>query len=152
MTSDELAVVDTSQIQEKFKDLDMKQAEIRKALKSGIRTALGIVRKSVRSGAASVTSNREKRTKGVSLVVYRNGSGGQVNIYKPFYLSDGSVFKLQWLEEGTKEGTGRNGRRHGATPAKPFFKSAVASSVGQAEAKLSDMILGAIDKIASRRK
>lgn len=152
MAPNELASIDSTQVEEKFQELGATQPEIRKALKGGLRQALSIVRTSVRNGAVMATSNPEKRRKGVNLVVYRNGSGGQVNIYKPFYLSDGSVFTLRWLEEGTKDGTGRNGRKHGATPAKPFFRNAVSNVIERAEQKLSDFILGAIEKIAARRK
>jgi hypothetical protein len=56
------------------------------------------------------------------------------------------------LEEGTKEGIGRDGRKHGATPAKPFFNAAVSSSLGKAENALSDNILKSIEKVASKRK
>ena len=88
-------------------------------------------------------------------MVYKNGSGGQVNIYTPFQLSNAKgrgIFILRWLEEGTKEGIGRDGRKHGATPAKPFFNAAVSSSMGKAEETLSDNILQSIEKVASKRK
>lgn len=147
--------VDSEAIERKLKALDMKQPEIKKSLKSAIRKSLTIIRSSVRKGAASVTSNAEKRRKGVGLVVYKNGSGGQVNIYTPFQLSNSSgrgIFILRWLEEGTKEGIGRNGRKHGATPAKPFFNASVSASMNKAESALSDNILQSIEKVASKRK
>ena len=151
----ELVSVDSAEIERKLAALDMKQPEIKKSLKSAIRKSLNIVRSAVRQGAASVTTNPEKRRKGVGLKVYKNGSGGQVNIYTPFQLSNAKgrgIFILRWLEEGTKEGIGRNGRLHGATPAKPFFNAAVSSSLGKAEAELSDNILQSIEKIAAKRK
>ena len=151
----ELVSVDSEAIERKLEALDMRQPEIKKSLKSAIRKSLNIIRSSVRKGAASVTTNPEKRRKGVGLVVYKNGSGGQVNIYTPFQLSNSSgrgIFILRWLEEGTKEGIGRNGRKHGATPAKPFFNAAVSSSLGKAEEALSDNILQSIEKVASKRK
>ena len=147
--------VDTEAIEQKLKDLEMTQPEIKKTLKSAIRQSLNIIRSAVRNGAASVTTNAEKRRKGVGLVVYKNGSGGQVNIYTPFQLSNSTgrgIFILRWLEEGTKEGIGRNGRKHGATPAKPFFNAAVSSSIDKAEQNLSDNILNTIEKVASKRK
>lgn len=147
--------VDTEAIERKYEELDMKQPEIKKALKSAIRKSLNIIRSAVRKGAASVTTNPEKRRKGVGLVIYKNGSGGQVNVYTPFYLSNSTgrgLFILRWLEEGTKEGIDRNGRKHGATPAKPFFNAAVSSSMGKAEKVLSDNILQSIEKVASKRK
>lgn len=152
---DDLVSVETEQIEQKLADLSMTQPEIRKSLRSAIRQSLNIVRSGVRKGAATVTSNREKRQKGVNMVVYKNGSGGQVNIYKAFYLSKGTgrrVFTLRWLEKGTRDVIGRDGRFHGATPAKPFFGQAVSAVIGQAEAKLSDNILQTIDKVASKRK
>jgi hypothetical protein len=154
-SKDELVSVDTEAIEQKLKDLEMTQPEIKKTLKSAIRQSLNIIRSAVRNGAASVTTNAEKRRKGVGLVVYKNGSGGQVNIYTPFQLSNSTgrgIFILRWLEEGTKEGIGRNGRKHGATPAKPFFNAAVSSSISKAEQNLSDNILNTIEKVASKRK
>ena len=147
--------VDSEAIEQKLKALEMTQPEIKKTLKSAIRQSLNIVRSSVRKGAATVTSNREKRQKGVGLVVYKNGSGGQVNIYKGDYMKSvkgRGFFTLRWLEKGTRDVIGRDGRRHGATPAKPFFESAVSSAIGPAEAKLSDNILQTIEKVASKRK
>ena len=152
---DDFVTVETDQIEQKLKDLDMTQPEIRKSLRSAIRQSLNIVRSGVRRGAASVTSNREKRQKGVNLVVYKNGSGGQVNIYDVFYLKNGSgrgVFSLRWLEMGHRNVIGRDGRKHGATPAKPFFQSSVSSVISTAENKLSDNILSTIDKVVSKRK
>lgn len=152
---DDFVTVETDQIEQKLKDLDLSQPEIRKSLRSAIRQSLNIVRSGVRKGAANVTSNREKRQKGVGLVVYKNGSGGQVNIYNVFYLKNGSgrgVFTLRWLEKGTRDVIGRDGRKHGATPAKPFFESAVSSVINKAETTLSDNILQTIDKVVSKRK
>ena len=151
----ELVSVDSEAIERKLEQLDMKQPEIKKSLKSAVRKSLNIIRSAVRKGAATVTTNPEKRRKGVGLVVYKNGSGGQVNIYTPFQLSNAKgrgIFILRWLEEGTKEGIGRNGKWHGATPAKPFFNAAVSASLGKAEEALSDNILQSIDKVASKRK
>jgi hypothetical protein len=151
----DLVTVDTSAIEQKMQDLQMTQPEIRKSLKSAIRQSLNIVRSGVRKGAATVTSNREKRQKGVGLVVYKNGSGGQVNIYNVFKLKNATgrgIFTLRWLEKGTRDVIGRDGRKHGATPAKPFFESSVSSVIGTAESKLSDNILQTIEKVASKRK
>lgn len=151
----DLVTVDTEAVEHKLKDLELTQPEIRKTLRSAIRQSLNIVRSGVRKGAATVTSNREKRQKGVGLVVYKNGSGGQVNIYNVFYLKNGrgrGVFTLRWLEKGTRDVIGRDGRRHGATPAKPFFESSVSSVIGKAEEKLSENILQTIDKVVSKRK
>lgn len=153
--SNDLVTVDSEAIEQKLKDLNMTQPEIKKSLKSAIRQSLNVVRSGVRKGAAKVTSNREKRQKGVDLVVYKNGSGGQVNIYKGDYMKSvrgRGFFTLRWLEKGTRDVIGRDGRRHGATPAKPFFENAVSSVIGQAEEKLSDNILQTIEKVASKRK
>ena len=86
-SKDELVSVDSEAIEQKLKELNMTQPEIKKSLKSAVRKSLNVLRSAVRKGAASVTTNPEKRRKGVGLVVYRNGSGGQVNIYTPFQLS-----------------------------------------------------------------
>lgn len=151
----DLVTVDSEAIEQKLKDLNMTQPEIKKSLKSAIRQSLNIVRSGVRKGAATVTSNREKRQKGVGLVVYKNGSGGQVNIYKGDYMKSvkgRGYFTLRWLEKGTRDVIGRDGRRHGATPAKPFFVNSVSAVIGQAETKHSDNILQTIEKVASKRK
>lgn len=151
----ELVTVDTAAIEQKMQDLEMTQPEIRKTLRSAIRQSLNIVRSGARKGAATVTSNREKRQKGVKLVVYKNASGGQVNIYAGDYMKSVSgrgFFTLRWLEKGTKDVIGRDGRKHGATPAKPFFENAVSAVIGEAESKLSENILQTIDKVASKRK
>ena len=151
----ELVSVDSESIEAKMQAMSMTQPEIKKSLKSAVRRSLNILRSAVRKGAASVTTNVEKQRKGVGLVVYKNGSGGQVNIYTPFQLSKSTgrgIFILRWLEEGTKEGIDRRGRKHGATPAKPFFNAAVSSSVGKAEQSLSDNIMQSIERVASKRK
>lgn len=151
----ELVSVDSESIEAKMRAMSMTQPEVKKSLKSAVRKSLNILRSAVRKGAASVTTNAEKQRKGVGLVVYKNGSGGQVNIYTPFQLSKSTgrgIFILRWLEEGTKEGIDRRGRKHGATPAKPFFNAAVSSSVGKAEQSLSDNIMQSIERVASKRK
>jgi hypothetical protein len=151
----ELVSVDSESIEAKMQAMSMTQPEVKKSLKSAVRKSLNILRSAVRKGAASVTTNAEKQRKGVGLVVYKNGSGGQVNIYTPFQLSKSTgrgIFILRWLEEGTKEGIDRRGRKHGATPAKPFFNAAVSSSVGKAEQSLSDNIMQSIERVASKRK
>lgn len=151
----DFVTVDTEAVEQKMNDLAMTQPEIRKSLRSAIRQSLNIVRSGVRKGAATVTSNREKRQKGVGLVVYKNGSGGQVNIYKGDYMKSvrgRGYFSLRWLEKGTRDVIGRDGRKHGATPAKPFFQASVSSVVNQAESKLSENILQTIEKVASKRK
>ena len=151
----DFVTVDTEAVEQKMRDLEMTQPEIRKSLRSAIRQSLNIVRSGVRKGADTVTSNREKRQKGVGLVVYKNGSGGQVNIYKGDYMKSvrgRGYFSLRWLEKGTRDVIGRDGRKHGATPAKPFFQASVSSVVNQAESKLSENILQTIEKVASKRK
>lgn len=154
-TASDFVSVDSEQIEQKLKDLDLSQPETQRALKSGIRQSLSILRSGARKGAASVTSNREKRQKGVKMVVYKKGQGGQVNIYKGDYMKSvrgRGFFTLRWLEKGTKDVIDRNGRKHGATPAKPFFENAISSVMDRAETTLSDNILQTIDKVASKRK
>ena len=132
--SKDFVTVESEAIEKKFDDLNLTKPEIKKSLKSAIRQSLNIVRSGVRRGAASVTSNREKQQKGVGLVVYKNGSGGQVNIYKGDYMKSvkgRGFFTLRWLEKGTRDVIGRDGRRHGATPAKPFFENAVSAVIGK---------------------
>lgn len=153
--SRDFVTVESHEIEKKLDDLDLSKPEYKKSLKSAFRKSLNIIRSSVRRGAATVTSNREKSQKGVGLVVYKNGSGGQVNIYKGDYMKSvkgRGYFTLRWLEKGTRDVIGRDGRFHGATPAKPFFENAVSAVVDQAENQLSDNILQTIDKVVSKRK
>lgn len=154
-SADDFVKVDSKAIERKMAELSMTQPEIKKSLKSAVRKSLNIYRSAVRRGAASVTTNAEKRQKGVKLVVYKKGQGGQVNIYQGDYMNSvggRGYFSLRWLEHGTKEGIDRNGRKHGATPAKPFFNAAVSASVDKAEQTLSDNIMQTIEKVATKRK
>lgn len=140
----------------------MTNTETRRANKAGLRKSLNIIRNSVRKGAARVTSNKEKINQGAKLIVYSSGSGGQVDIYHHFQLSNAKgrgMFSMRYLDQGTKEGIIRRadagrykGRKHGATPAKPFFLQAVAEVKEQANSTLSDNILTQIEKIASKRR
>lgn len=155
--------VDVEQVNSLLHSLRITSPEFTKAVKSGLRRSLSVLRTSVRQGAASVTSNKDKQKKGVSYKVYRNASGGQVNIYTPFYTESNGrrrVFIMRWLEEGTKAGPIKRGRRrkdggnrmHGATPAKPFFNASVLKARPQAESILSDNIIKYINVVASKRK
>lgn len=111
-----------------------------------------MIRDQVRKGAGSVTSNREKRMKGVSVKLYKKTLGGSVGINKSFSLSTGKWFGLYLLELGTKNVIGRNGKRHGATPAKPFFAASASMAVPRATNQLNDNIIAAIERAASKRK
>ena len=146
--------VDVEQVNRLLNDLRVSDQEFTKAVKSAYRRSLSIIRKEVRKGAATVTSDKIK-LKGIRVSVYRNGSGGRVDILKPQTGYPGvktKVFILKWLELGTKEVIGKNDRKHGATPAKPFFNAAVSRAQSQAESVLSDNIIKYINKVASKRK
>lgn len=144
--------VDSREVRDTLDALQSTKPEIKKSFRSATRQSLNIIRKSVRQGAATVTSNREKRTKGVSVSLYKNTLGGSVGINKSFSLKNGKWFGLYLLELGTSDVIGRNGKRHGATPAKPFFASSVRSSQAQASDQLNDNIIAAIEKAANKRK
>lgn len=125
---------------------------IKASFKSGARKSLNIIRSSVKKGAATVTSNREKVNKGVSTKMYKRTFGGSVGINRSFTLSDGHWFGLFLLELGTSDTIGRTGKRHGATPAKPFFVNAVRSSMSKAKDTLNDNILQAIERKAAKER
>ena len=147
--------VDVKQVNTLLDDLQLSRPEFTKAVRSALRRSITIVRSAVRRGAATVTSNPDKYRKGVYLKVYKNAAGAQVNIYHPYYLdAEGkrNVFILRWLEEGTKEGIGKNGKLHGATPAKPFFTASANSAMPQARSVLGDNIIKYINIVASKRK
>lgn len=144
--------VDTSEVISAFQRLSATNPEMRNSFRSATRKALSIIRKSVRQGAATVTTNREKQTKGVQTRVYKKVLGGSVGINKSFTLSTGKWFGLYLLELGTKNTIGRNGRLHGATPPKPFFERYTNLAQGKAIGSLNDNIIQAIDKQAAKRK
>lgn len=154
--------VDSKAVNDLLHELNMSDKEARTAIRSALRDSASIIRKSVRSGLARVSSDRQKR-RGVQVVVYRNASGAQVNIYHPFYRDENGrreVFILRWLEEGTKAGPIKKGdrrkdgkdRMHGATPAKPFFVAAVQAVHTQAVNSLNGAVLRRIRKVAEKRK
>lgn len=128
-----------------------KSSRLKASFRQGTRKSLNIIRTSVRRGASAVTSNREKRNKGVSTTMYKSTLGGSVGINNSFKLSNGRWFGLYLLELGTSDVVGRNGKRHGATPAKPFFASAVRASMDRATDSLDNNILAAIEKAAQKK-
>lgn len=128
-----------------------KSSRLKASFKQGTRKSLNIIRTSVRRGASAVTSNREKRNKGVSTKMYKSTLGGSVGINTSFKLSNGRWFGLYLLELGTSDVIGRNGKRHGATPAKPFFASAVRASMDKATDSLGNNIIAAIEKAAQKQ-
>lgn len=144
--------VDTNEVIEAFQRLEASHPEMKKSFRSATRKSLAVIRKSVRKGAATVTTNREKQTKGVQTRVYKKVLGGSVGINKSFTLSTGKWFGLYLLELGTKNTIGRNGRLHGATPPKPFFEKYASLAQGQALGTLNDNIVDAIEKQAEKRK
>lgn len=122
----------------------------RKDLKSAMRTSLGVLRAAARRGAAKVTSKREVAQKGVALKVNKSGLGGRVHIMNadifPNIGRGRHLYGLSFWEMGTKDGVGRNGRKHGATPAKHFF----ASAVGAASDASIDKLTIALDRIIAK--
>lgn len=144
--------VDTSEVLAAFQRLEASHPEMRRSFRSATRKSLAIYRKSVRQGAATVTHNREKQSKGVTTRVYKSVLGGSVGINKSFTLSTGKWFGLYLLELGTKNTIGRNGRLHGATPPKPFFQRSAAMAQNRAIGTLNDSIVEAIEKQAAKRK
>ena len=144
--------VDSREVERAIDSLDTsKSSKLKASFRQGTRKSLNMIRASVRRGASAVTSNREKRNKGVSTKMYKSKLGGSVGINNSFELSNGRWFGLYLLELGTSDVIGRNGKRHGATPAKPFFASAVRASMNKAEDSLGSNIISAIDKAAQKQ-
>lgn len=144
--------VDSKEVEEAIDRLDpSKSSKLKASFKQGARKSLNLIRSSVRKGAAAVTSNREKRNKGVSTRMYKSTIGGSVGINKSFTLSNGKWFGLYLLELGTSDGITRSGKRHGATPAKPFFAAAVRASMDRATDSLDNNIIAAINKAAQKK-
>lgn len=144
--------IDSREVLQALDNLQSTKPEIKRSFRSATRKSLGVIRDQVRKGAGTVTTNREKRMKGVSVKLYKKTLGGSVGINKSFSLSNGKWFGLYLLELGTKNVIGRNGKRHGATPAKPFFSASASMAVPRATNQLNDNIIAAIERAASKRK
>lgn len=144
--------VDSREVERAIDNLDSsKSSRLKATFRQGSRKSLNMIRASVKRGAATVTSNREKRNKGVSTRLYKSTIGGSVGINNSFKLSNGRWFGLYLLELGTSDVIGRNGKKHKATPAKPFFVSSVRASMNKATDSLGDNIIAAINKAAQKK-
>lgn len=144
--------IDISDVERALNNMDITCKEARRSFKRAYTKAVNKVKRSVVAGAKTVTSSREKASKGLTSTVWKGGNGGAVRIWKGNYLpSTGKYFALLWLDAGTSEGIGRDGRRHGATPPKPFFEAAVRNSVPGAVADLERDMLAELEKAYDRR-
>lgn len=146
--------VDTAAANRLFDELSMTDQEATRAVRGALRESGNIIRRAAQRSLSSVSSDRRKRRL-IKVVVYKDLGGVRVDIFQGDYLDKGDkkkYFNLAWFEKGTKEGRGRNGRFHRATPAKPFFAKAVAASQEQAQKNLGDAVLKHINKVVSRRK
>ena len=151
-TSANTISVDSREVEAAIDRLDpSKSSRLKASFRQGTKKSLNMIRTAVRRGASAVTSNREKRNKGVSTKMYKSTLGGSVGINNSFTLSNGRWFGLYLLELGTSDVIGRNGKRHGATPAKPFFASAVRGSMDRATDSLGNNIIAAIDKAVTKK-
>ena len=146
--------VDVEQVNSLLHELRVTSPEFTKSVKSALRRSLSIIRSEVRKGAAAITSDKLK-LKGVRYSVYHDASGGRVDLLQPVKGYPGvqtKVFIMKWLELGTKEVIGKNGKKHGATPAKPFFNASVSRAQERAESVLSDNIVKYIKVVTGKRK
>lgn len=135
--------VDAARINTLFDRLGFSDKEATAAVKGAVRQAANTVRRAV--SKAAPTSNPAKR-KLVNVTMYKSADGANVNIIRGAYTKPGrDYFTLLWLEKGTKKG-----RRHGATPAKPFFGAAATGAKARAERELEERILARIDKISNK--
>lgn len=166
-TANDSFSVNDAQILDKFKGLlDVVQGtKARSAMKSAMRSTLTPIQRAVRTGAKKVLPGHQSVAKtGVDLKINRSGLGGRVMITKAYYYPEygrgvsgkGKLYGLFWWELGTRDGLGRDrngkGRRfHRGTPAKPFFKPAVESRLGEAGQTLTKAIDRIIQKKAAQK-
>lgn len=144
--------IDIAEVEKSLNNMGITCKEARRSFKRAYAKAVNRVKRAVVAGAKTVTSSREKSSKGLTSSVWKGGNGGAIRIWKGNYLpSTGRYFALVWLDRGTNEVIGRNGRRHGATPPHPFFEQAVRSSVPGAVADLERNILAELEKAYNRR-
>lgn len=145
--------IDTSDVELSLKNMRITAKEAKRSFKGAYRKAVNKVKRAVINGAKTVTSNREKATKGLTAEMFRSGNGGVVRIWKGNYLPSigGRYFTLHWLDAGTKDVIGRNGRRHGATPPHPFFEASVRQSAPGAVRDLQRDMLAQLEKAYSKR-
>lgn len=144
--------IDVSEVTASLNNMAITCKEARKSFRRAYAKAVNRVKRAVIAGAKTVTSNREKATKGLTTTLWKGGNGGAIRIWRGNYLpSTGKYFALFWLDRGTSEVIGRNGRKHGATPPHPFFEQAVRSSVPQAVADLERNILAELEKAYNKR-
>ena len=121
-----------------------------RAFRTAFRRCANTIKRSVVKSARTVTSNREKANL-VKAVAYKSGLGASVNAWQGGYLKSGRFFNLKWLDNGTSDVIGRNGRKHGATPAKPFFWQGVDSAMGAATDQLEGDLMDALIKAYGKR-
>lgn len=144
--------IDTSEVEQSLRNMRITAKEAKRSFRSAYRKAVNKVKRAVINGAKTVTSSREKAQKGLTTTMFRSGNGGVVKIWQGNYLpSTGRYFTLHWLDAGTKDVIGRDGRRHGATPPHPFFEAAVRQSAPGAVRDLQRDILAQLEKAYSKR-
>ena len=144
--------IDTSEVEQSLRNMRITAKEAKRSFKGAYRKAVNRVKRAVVNGARTVTSSREKAQKGLTTTMFRSGNGGVVKIWQGNYLpSTGRYFTLHWLDAGTKDVIGRDGRRHGATPPHPFFEAAVRQSAPGAVRDLQRDILAQLEKAYSKR-
>lgn len=144
--------IDTAEVTASLNNMGITCKEARRSFKRAYAKAVNRVKRAVIAGAKTVTSSREKATKGLTTSIWKGGNGGAIRIWRGNYLpSTGKYFALFWLDRGTNDVIGRDGRRHGATPPKPFFEAAVRSSAPQAVTDLQRDILAELEKAYNRR-
>ena len=145
--------IDDREILRRIEALGLGSRETRQAFDRATRDGLTIIRTSVRKGALSVTSNLEKVRIGVLSKNYKKIQGGRVDILNAWYLKHGGrgrgLFRMMWLEKGTRDGLTRYKKMHGATPAKPFFSASAQRGVNAALEETTDLMIKRIDKLAS---
>lgn len=144
--------IDIAEVEKSLNNMGITCKEARRSFKRAYSKAVNRVKRAVVAGAKTVTSNREKSSKGLTSSVWKGGNGGAIRIWRGNYLpSTGKYFALVWLDRGTSDVIGRDGRRHGATPPHPFFEAAVRSSAPGAVADLERDILAELEKAYNRR-
>ena len=152
--------IDVSKVQKHFSQYNFNRADMKKALKAGLRKSANIVRKAAQSNLMQVSSKFAPLKMDVNLKVYKSGLGASVNILngKNKTIKIGGVkgkrvsgsYILRFFETGTTTRYTKKGANRGSIAATHFFSSAVSATKQDAENSLDKNISLAIEKINKR--
>lgn len=153
--------VDTSAAISKLDRLNLRLPEAKKALAAGVRKSLAPLKRTVIRNAQQVLGrNRHLASKSVNVKVWKSGMGGSVDIlpvlsYPTIERANGStytprIFRILWIEGGTRRVIGRNKRMHGATPPHRFFARSASQSAVAVNEVFKKEILSLIQQLSKQ--